>query len=166
MKRIGRSLPLLGIVLVACKPATTGELSVERRAAIADSVRTVMTTIAKDVTAKDFTVWLPYLERSDRFIWTADGEIPFTSADSLERFIKDFSATLIHTELTWLDQRVSALGPGLALVTTPYREMYVGKKADTTRVAGVFVGVWASLPTGWKIVSGNTSHPQPATGRH
>ncbi len=157
---------MLGIGITACQPPTPGELAAERRAAIQDSVRTAMTALATAVTESNFTAWLPYLEHSSRFVWTADGEVPFPSADSLERFIKEFSATLTHTELAWLDQRVGVLGPGLALVTTPYREMYVGMKADTTRVAGVFVGVWANSPTGWKIVSGNTSHPQPTAGKH
>lgn len=167
MLNVKSSVAALAIgALAACAPTNSSELSPAQRVAIQDSVRTAMSELATKVNANGFTEWLPYLEHSDRFVWSADGEIPFSSADSLARFITDFSATLTHTELAWMDQRVGVLGPGLAIVTTPYREMYVGKKNDTTRVAGVFVGVWASAPSGWKLVSGNTSHAQPAGAAH
>lgn len=152
------------LVVVACGQASTSrEFSATHQAAVADSIRAVMTDLARSVTQQGFTAWIPYLERSDRFVWTSDGKIEFPTADSLARFIEPFAATLKHTELSFSDVRVSALAPSLAQVAATYREMFVGQKADTTRINGVFVGVWARSPDGtWKLVSGHTSHPTAA----
>jgi hypothetical protein len=117
-----------------------------------------MQAISREVGAQGFTAWIPYLDASPRFVWTSDGSIEFPDADSLARFIRGFAATLTHTELAWDSLRVAALAPGVALATTRYREMWVGQRRDTTRVQGVFVGVLVNGLSGWRLVSGNTSH--------
>lgn len=153
---------LIVCLTTACGSGSSTDFSQTHRAAVADSVRQVMTELASAVSKNGFTAWIPYLERSERFVWTSDGKIEFPTADSLARFIEPFAATLKHTELSFGDVRVSVLAPGLAQAAATYRELFVGQKADTTRIAGVFVGVWARSNGGWKLVSGHTSHGAPA----
>jgi hypothetical protein len=117
-----------------------------------------MTQLARDVAARGFAGWLPYLDRSGDFIWTSDGAIAFPSADSLDGFIRGFAATLAHTELAFTEMHIAAPGPDVAQAAATYRELYVSRAGDTTRVQGVFVGVWIRSPFGWRLAAGHTSH--------
>lgn len=155
-----RILGTIGLTWVlGCSPSSTGEFSTQHQAAIQDSIHSTMTTMAREISAQGFTAWLPYLHESEHFVWTADGVLEFPSADSLAVFIRRFAATLTHTELEFTGQRVSPIRPGVAQVAAPYREMFVGQQSDTTRVAGMFVGLWVNTPDGWRLASGHTFHP-------
>ena len=152
----------LSAVLGGCSPQPDPTFAPEHRAALGDSVRQLMVTLASEVSAQGFTAWIPYLEQAERFVWTSDGKIEFPSADSLARFIRPFAATLTHTSLAFDTIKVSPLAPGVAQAAATYRELFVGQKHDTTRLAGVFIGVWVRTPAGWRLVSGHTSHPAAA----
>lgn len=153
---------LTGLALIstiACATPQNAEWSPAQQAAQQDSVRTIMTTMAREISAQGFVAWLPYLHRTEHFVWSADGVLEFPSADSLDTFVRGFAATLTHTELEFTAQRVSPIRPGVAQVAASYRELFVGTKADTTRVAGMFIGLWVNTPDGWRLASGHTSHP-------
>lgn len=152
-------LGLVALIGTACAPPRAVEWSVAEQTAQQDSIRGIMTTMAQEISAQGFVAWLPYLHRTEHFVWSADGALEFPSADSLDTFIRGFAATLTHTELEFTAQRVSPLRPGVAQVAASYRELFVGTKADTTRVAGMFIGVWVHTPDGWRLASGHTSHP-------
>lgn len=137
------------VLSMACRSPSTPSFTPQHQVALSDSVRNVMSELATNVSRTGFTAWIPCLERSERFVWTADGKIEFPTADSLARFIEPFAATLSHTELAFADLRVSPLAPGVAQAAATYREMFVGRQADTTRVAGVFVGVWVRSSGAW-----------------
>lgn len=153
--RIAEAVMFTAMVGCAAPPA---EFDAAHQAAQQDSVRNTMAAMASEINAQGFVAWLPYLQRDDQFVWTADGVLAFPSADSLDAFIRGFAPTLTHTELEFLSQRVSAIAPGVAQVAAPYREMFVGQAADTTRITGMFVGLWVNTPGGWRLASGHTSH--------
>src|SRR4029077_13958805 len=95
-------------------PRTEGERAAP---ALADSVRTFMETVAREVTRDGPAAWRRQFADDTAFFMAAEGRLVFSSAAAAAKGIDALTHVIAHIELRWGgDVRVDPLGPGLAMV--------------------------------------------------
>src|SRR5260370_10983116 len=72
----------------------------------------------------------------------SEGQLVFPTSDSATRAIRGLAQRIASIELRWGEGlRVDPLGPGLAVVATPYTEVQLDKTGRRVEEAGFFTGL-------------------------
>ncbi len=149
------------MIVGACgtPPAT---MTTARRAAIVDSVHTMLGAWRDALNARDFARAGTYYSSDTAFRWYEDGRLTYTSAQAVRDTIQAMAPGLSGFEVTLIDPKITALGPGSAIVTAEFTE----KITDTTKrivgFAGAMSLVVVHADSGWQFLIGhNSSLPPP-----
>ena len=129
---------------------------------VADSVRTFMETVAREVTREGPAAWRRQFAGEGPFFMASEGRLVFPSAEATAKGIEELTRVIAHIELRWGgDLLVDPLGPGLAMVGVSYTEV----RADTTghRVdeTGFFTGLAEHRAEGWRFRDAHWSVVSP-----
>ena len=152
MKNLGAliwqsALLMASLALTGCsdRTARSGELqplTSASAAAIDESARTFMHTVAHDVTQDGPLAWLKFFDTGPGFFMAVNGQLAFPNAAAAKQGTQDFAQTINHIELTWGDDlRVDSLTPELSLVAASWREIQVDKAGHRNDEAGYFTGL-------------------------
>jgi len=160
--RLSALMVALPLLACACDRQDTDRLTPVHRAAMADSVRTFMRALARDVTAQGPRAWRDYFADTSAFYMAAEGRLVVPSSDSATQLINQLANVIRQLELRWESApRVDVLGPGLAALAAPYFESRVdtaGRQFDET---GYFTAIAASRAGRWQLLSAHWSVVPP-----
>jgi ketosteroid isomerase-like protein len=158
----GAVLTGLGLALsLACTPAEPRAMSATERAAIADTVRTLIVS-AYDLTKPgDAVARLMSLYPPAGDVISASGGQVSTSRDSLQAGIRAFwdnvGRNMRDPKWTWGAMHVDVLAPDAAVVTTTYRVPHVTPRGDPHVIAGAWTAVFQRRNGRWVIVQEHLS---------
>jgi hypothetical protein len=126
------------------------------------AVRSLMITIAHDVTQDGPVAWRKHFADSPAFFMVNDGQMAFAhSADATEG-IRAFAATIRSIRLEWgNDLRVDPLTPNFAVVAVSFFEVQEPLNGKPVEERGYFTGVaelregrWQLRDAHWSSVRG------------
>jgi hypothetical protein len=126
-------------------------------AAIEESARTFMHTVAHDVTQEGPLAWLKFFNTGPEFFMAVNGQLAFPNAAAAKEGTQNFARTLNRIDLTWGDDlRVDPLTAELAVVAASWREIQVDRAGHRIEEAGYFTalaeyrdGRWRFRDTHW-----------------
>src|SRR5258708_4895859 len=110
-------------------------------AAIDESARTFMHTVAHDVTQEGPLAWLKFFNTGPEFFMAVNGQLAFPNAAAAKEGTQNFARTINRIDLTWGDDfRVDPLTAELAVVAASWREIQLDKAWHRIEEAGYFTG--------------------------
>jgi ketosteroid isomerase-like protein len=144
----------------ACQPTSTATLTDARRAAIADSLTTLIHS-AYDLKAKDVVGRFMSLYPDTGRVISASGGRVTTTRGALESGIKSFweyvGRNMQDPKWDWGTPHVDVLSPDAAVVTTTYRIPHRTPAGEPHTVAGAWTAVFARRNGKWVIVQEHLS---------
>ena len=148
--------------MVAACGTPSPTMTPAHRAAIVDSVHTMIVAWRDALNARDFARAGVYYSSDSAFRWYEDGKLTYTSAQAIRDTMKAMAPGLNEFDVTLIDPKITALGPGAAIVTAEFTE----KITDTTKrmvgFAGALSLVVVHADSGWRFLIGhNSSLPPP-----
>lgn len=160
----GRRLLIAAAVLGvgACNASTPTQFTAAHREAIVDSVRTMFGAWIDALNAKDFARAGTFYSSDSAFRWYEDGRLTYTSGQMVRDSMMAMAPGLRAFNVNFTDPRITAVGPGAAVITSEFAE----KLTDTT---GAIVGYAGALSvsvvhadSGWRLLIGhNSTLPAP-----
>jgi hypothetical protein len=153
------------LALAGCsdRTAPSGELqslTPASAAAIAESGRTFMRTVARDVTQDGPLAWLKFFDAGPGFFMAVNGQLAFPNAAAAEEGTQNFARTINRIDLTWGDDlRVDPLTAELAVVAASWREIQVDKAGHRIEQAGYFTGLVENRDGRWRFRNAHWSAP-------
>ena len=160
-----RTLLMVSLALLGCSARTAGsgelrQLTPASTAAVVDSVRTFMQTVARDVTQDGPLAWLKFFDAGPGFFMADNGQLAFPNAAAAEEGTRSFARTIDRIELTWGDDlRVDPLSAELAVVAASWREVQVDKAGHRIDEAGYFTGLAEYRGGRWRFRNIHWSTP-------
>ena len=119
---------------------------------VADSVRSFMQTVAREVTRDGPAAWRRQFADDTAFFMASEGRLVFSSAATAGKGIDALTHVIAHIELRWgADVRVDPLGPGLAMVGASYTEMRADTAGHRVDEVGYFTGLAEHRAEGWRF---------------
>ncbi len=170
-RRSRRLLSLLGAACAAwlaagCAEPAPPQFTAAHRAAIEDSVRSMLETYREAVNAGDWEGVASYYGDDDRFHWIEDGEVRYRTKEEVRQALLSLGGFFSSVRLTVTETRVTPLAPGIAHVATMFEQELVPSGGEPVGFSGALTVLALHTPEGWKLVSGHTStvreRPQPA----
>ena len=146
---------------LACTPTAERPVSDVQRAAIADTLRTLIVS-AYDLTKPgDAVPRLMSLYPASGPVVSASGGQVSTTRDSLEAGIRAFwdnvGRNMRDPKWTWGDMHVDVLAPDAAVVTTTYRVPHLTPRGMPHVIAGAWTAVFQRRQGRWVIVQEHLS---------
>ena len=155
---------VLALVAAGCRPAGPPEFTAQQRAAVVDSVRALLDSVATWMSTQGAgRPFASFFDSSAAFVQAADGRIAAPSYDSLVTRTRDWTPPAGAT-LAWDTVRIEPLGPGMAHFTAAFAEHYTPPSGPAYLGHGVMSGVVVRRPAGWRIVATHSSVVPPAAG--
>lgn len=129
-------------------------------AAIDESARTFMHTVAHDVTQEGPLAWLKFFNTGPEFFMAVNGQLVFPNAAAAKEGTQNFARTINRIDLTWGDDlRVDPLTAKLAVVAVSWREVQVDKAGHRIEEAGYFTGLAEYQDGRWRFRDAHWSAP-------
>src|SRR5215469_13102865 len=159
------TLLLVAFVFAGCsartaRPDESQSLTPASGAAIGESTRTFMRTVAHDVTQEGPLAWLKFFDASPGFFMAVNGQLAFPTATAAEEGTQNFARTINRIDLTWGDDlRIDPLTTKLAVVATSWHEIQVDKAGHRIEQAGYFTGLAEYRDDGWRFRDAHWSAP-------
>jgi hypothetical protein len=156
---------LAAFALAGCSARTAGSAELQSltpasAAAIDESARTFMHTVAHDVTQEGPLAWLKFFNTGPEFFMAVNGQLAFPNAAAAKEGTQNFARTHNHIELTWGDDlRVDPLTAELAVVATSWREIQVDKAGHRSEETGYFTGLAEYRDGRWRFRDAHWSAP-------
>ncbi len=181
-RKAGRFVPTLPVIwsstvllaafaLAGCSARAAGSaesqsLSPARAAAVDESARTFMRTVAHDVTQEGPLAWLKFFDNGPGFFMAVNGQLAFPDAAAAKQGTQNFARTINHIELTWGDDlRVDPLTAELAVVAASWREIQVDKAGHRIEETGYFTGLAEYRDGRWRFRDAHWSAPASPPAR-
>ena len=144
----------------AAASAELQSLTPASAAAIEESARTFMHTVAHDVTQEGPLAWLKFFSTGPEFFMAVNGQLAFPNAAAAKEGTQNFARTHNHIELTWGDDlRIDPLTAELAVVAASWREIQVDKAGHRIETAGYFTGLAEYRDGRWRFRDAHWSAP-------
>jgi hypothetical protein len=163
---IWRSILLLAAFASAgCFARTSGSAELQSltpasAAAIDESARTFMHTVAHDVTQEGPLAWLKFFDTGPGFFMAVNGQLAFPNDAAAKEGTQNFAQTISRIDLTWgNDLRVDPLTAELAVVAASWREIQVDKAGHRIEDAGYFTGLAEDRDRHWRFRDAHWSAP-------
>jgi hypothetical protein len=158
------TLLMVSLALVGCSARTAGPelrpLTPAGAAAVSDSARTFMRTVARDVTQDGPLAWLKFFDAGPGFFMADNGQLAFANAAAAEQGTRSFARTIDRIELTWGDDlRVDPLTAELAVVAASWREVQVDKTGHRIELGGYFTALAEYRDGHWRFRNIHWSTP-------
>lgn len=152
----------LALFLVSCSRSTP-PLTANEKTTIANEVRTVMSSVAADVTRDGPLAWLRYFETGPEFFMAVNGGMAFPDGAAARENTQKFATTINRIELKWEGNlRVDPLTKDLAAVASPWHEVQIDKQGHRNEESGYFTGLCERIDGAWHI---RNAHWSQATGK-
>jgi hypothetical protein len=159
------TLLLAAFASAGCSARTSGSaesqsLTPASDAAIDESARTFMHTVAHDVTQEGPLAWLKFFDTGPGFFMAVNGQLAFPNAAAAKEGTENFARTINHIDLTWgNDLRVDPLTAELSVVAASWREIQVDKAGHRIEDAGYFTGLAEHRDGHWRFRDAHWSAP-------
>ena len=159
------TLLLAAFAFAGCSARTTGapesqSLTPANAAAIGQSARTFMRTVAHDVTQEGPLAWLKFFDTGPGFFMAVNGQLAFPNAAAAKQGTQSFAQTINRMELTWgNDLRVDPLTTELSIVAASWREIQVDKAGHRIEEAGYFTALAEYRDGNWRFRDAHWSAP-------
>jgi hypothetical protein len=141
-------------------PAELQSLTPAGAAAIDESARTFMHTVAHDVTQEGPLAWLKFFNTGPEFFMAVNGQLAFPNAAAAKEGTQNFARTINRIDLTWGDDlRVDPLTAELAAVAASWREIQVDKAGHRIEESGYFTGLAEYRDGRWRFRDAHWSAP-------
>ena len=161
----GRNVALLlALATIGCGAppmANAGAgITAEHRAAMQDSVRTMLADFQRLLNARRVDSLLAYNELNADFRWVETGDRRY-KADEIRRGITAL-ASGPRAETDYTDTEFLPIAPGLASVVTQFRTRFLDSTGkETFGFGGAITMNVAHRVNGWRIIGGHASGPLP-----
>jgi hypothetical protein len=104
----GSTLLLAAFGSAGCSARTAGSAELQSltpasAAALDESARTFMHTVAHDVTQEGPLAWLKFFNTGPEFFMAVNGQLAFPNAAAAKEGTQNFARTINHIDLTWGD---------------------------------------------------------------
>jgi hypothetical protein len=144
----------------AAEPAESQSPTTANAAAIRESARAFMQTVAHDVTQDGPLAWLKFFDAGPGFFMAVNGQLVFPNAAAAEEGTRNFARTINSINLVWGDDlRVDPLTADLAVVAASWREIQVDKAGLRVEQAGYFTGLAEYRDGLWRFRNAHWSAP-------
>jgi len=159
------TLLLAALASAGCSARTSGSAELQSLtpasdAAIDESARTFMHTVAHDVTQEGPLAWLKFFDTGPAFFMAVNGQLVFPNATAAKEGTQNFARTINRIDLTWgNDLRVDPLTAELAVVAASWREIQVDKAGHRIEEAGYFTGLVEYRDGHWRFRDAHWSAP-------
>ena len=166
------TLLLAALALAGCSARTPGSAELQSltpasAAAIDESARKFMHTVAHDVTQEGPLAWLKFFDTGPGFFMAVNGQLAFPNAAAAKEGTQNFARTINHIDLTWgNDLRVDPLTPELAVVATPWHEIKTDAAGQTIEDGGFFTGLAEFRDGRWQFRDAHWSSPVTPPAAH
>ena len=150
------------LVTIACSHHNSDSqpLSPERKAAIANDVRTFARAVAHDVTERGPTAWQEEFADDPAFFMAVNGQLAFPNRQVATQVIQDLPRTIKHIDLRWGDDlRIDPLANDMALVATSYTEVQTDPEGHQVTDTGFFTGIAEFRDGRWQFRNAHWSVP-------
>jgi len=151
--------------LVGCAPSGSSSLTATHRAAIVDSVQTMLTAWRDAFNAKDFARAATFYSSDSAFRWFENGELKFRTAKELGDTMKAEAPAFRALEMSLVAPQITAVAPGVAEVTSNFAERITDSTGETFGLAGAISMTAVHGDSGWKFLVGHLSVVRPMPGR-
>lgn len=160
---------VIGTLLVAaCRAApvapTAAVLTPALGAAITDSVTATLEQFRLAFAGRDIAAVLRFYADDPRFRWVEDGEVRYASKAEVATALRAYAPSLKAMELAYFDPLVTALAPGVAVVTTRFAQKVTDSSGVTRGFAGAMSMTLIHADSGWRLLVGHTSSLVPRQG--
>ena len=149
------------MLLAACAPRDRTVMQPEQRAAIADTLRGLLTSAYDLSKPGDPVQRLMSLYPSSGPVISASGGQVSTSRDTLEAGIRAFwdnvGKNMRNPRWTWGNMRIDVLAPDAAVVTTTYSVPHLTPAGQPHVIAGAWTAVFQRKGGRWVIVQEHLS---------
>src|ERR1700730_3184518 len=148
-----------------CSARTAGSAELQSltpasAAAIDESARTFMRTVAHDVTQEGPLAWLKFFNAGPEFFMVVNGQLAFPNSAAAKEGTQNFARTMKSIDLTWGDDlRIDPLTAELAVVATSWREIQVDKAGHRIEETGYFTGLAEYRDGRWRFRDVHWSAP-------
>jgi len=159
------TLLLAAFALPGCSARTPGSAELQSltpasAAAIDESARTFMHTVAHDVTQEGPLAWLKFFDTGPGFFMAVNGQLVFPNAAAAKEGTQNFARTINRIELTWGDDlRVDPLTRELSVVAASWHEIQVDKAGHRIEESGYFTGLAEYRDGHWRFRDAHWSAP-------
>jgi ketosteroid isomerase-like protein len=140
-------------------PAT---LTVEHRAAIVDSVQTMLTAWRDAFNALDFARVATFYSSNADFRWFENGELKFRSGREIGDSMKAEGHGFRALTLSLIEPEITAVAPGVAEVTTNFAQKVTDTTGQVLGLAGAITMTVIHGDSGWKFLVGHVSLVTPS----
>ena len=165
MRRLGARVALVsGPLLAGCGPTAPPPFTEAHRAAIQDSVLQLLGEFTEMVNDGDLAGMLGVYADDPAFHWVENGGIAYPSYAALVRTFEVLEGTLAELRLSIENPRVLPLAPGVASVTSSYRQFFADTTGAEFDVQGAMTITVVHRPEGWRFLTGHASQ-LPGRGR-
>jgi hypothetical protein len=135
-------LALAASLARAAAPSPPVALSAADASEVRQGVRSLMQSVAQDVTREGPRAWTRYFDDSPAFFMAVNGQMAFASGMAARNAIPKIALLFRRIELHWgNDLRIDPLTRRLALVAVPWREIQTTSDGHVMKEAGYFTGI-------------------------
>jgi hypothetical protein len=168
---IWSALLLATLASAGCSARTSGSSELQSlppasAAAIDESARVFMHTVAHDVSQEGPLAWLKFFDTAPGFFMAVNGQLAFPNAAAAKEGTQKFARTIDRIDLTWgNDLRVDPLTAELSVVAASWREVQLDKAGHRIELAGYFTGLAEYRDGHWRFRDAHWStfiSPPPA----
>jgi hypothetical protein len=161
MALIGKALccAALAVLVASCRSVPPPGHDASPAGETEEGVRLMASSISRDLAAEGPNAWLRYFADDREFFMVNNGNLQFSNFQEAQVFLNKFSLGVAHLELTWLEIRVDAVAPGVAVMASPYREVLTDTGGHVSHFDGYFTGLAVKTKTGWRLRDAHWSSP-------
>ena len=154
-------LPFLLLLLGCSRPVPSEPLTPEHRAAMVDSVTSMLAAWQAAVDSRDANRVAAFYATEPDFRWIEDGAVRYASAEQVVEAYRSMMPSVRAIELTLDDPQVTPLAAGVALVTTVFTQKVTDTLGEVTGYAGALTMTAIHADSGWRFLAGHTSAAIP-----
>jgi len=147
-------------MVVACSGAAPS-FGAAHRAAIVDSVHTMLGAWHDAFNAKDFAKAASYYSGDSAFRWIENGELKFQSARQLRDTMLAEAPAFKSLEMSLIEPVITAVAPGVAEVSSGFAQKITDNAGQSFGLAGAMSMTVVHGDSGWKFLVGHVSVVRP-----
>lgn len=142
----------LGVAACSAPRFTPAHQRAER-----DSVAQVLDAWRGALDARDFARAATFYSPDSAFRWYQDGELMYRSAAELGDTMRAMAPTLRSFTLSLIEPEITAVAPGVVIVTTNFAQKMTDTTGETGGLAGAISMTVVHGDSGWRFLVGHTS---------
>lgn len=154
---------VLGIILVVatiasgCAPADSGQMTAEREAALADTLRALTHQVDSAFRALEPEPYLALYSEDTHFYY--DGS--HLPRKKFEAVVRKEMGAFEEFSTTMMEPQVEVLGPDAGVVSFRYRGEAVDTAGNSQKLTAAITAVFERRDGEWKVVQAHESFPPP-----